>query len=195
MPWKERSGSGAGGRRTAGCTLQRYETETCGATAQGLFLGVARRWHRDCVVKVHRSFASPRAGGPDRRPGPPAHIGEGRGLDMMLEPVEPQIRRVVAERVGVGQEELAPEVSLADDLAVDSLDMVELALALEDEFGITVPEQVLGEVRTYQHLVDRVLDLARAAAEEGGEAHFVWARIAAHGRTEGAMEGADRVTT
>lgn len=113
---------------------------------------------------------------------------------MMLEPVEPQIRRVVAERVGVGQEELAPEVSLADDLAVDSLDMVELALALEDEFGITVPEQVLDEVRTYQHLVDRVLDLARAAADDSGEPPFVWARIAAPGRTDGALERAGRLT-
>jgi acyl carrier protein len=113
---------------------------------------------------------------------------------MMLEPVEPEVRRVVAERLGVGQEELAPEASLADDLAVDSLDMVELGLALEDEFGIGVPEHVLGEVRTYQHLVDRVLDLARAAVDDGGEPPFVWARVAAPGRTDGARERAGRLT-
>jgi acyl carrier protein len=124
---------------------------------------------------------------------PGTHWG-GEGLDMMLEPVEPEVRRVVAERLGVGQEELTPEVSLADDLAVDSLDMVELGLALEDEFGITVPEHVLGEVRTYQHLVDRVLDLARAAADDGGEPPFVWARVAAPGRTDGALERAGRLT-
>src|SRR5262249_23837130 len=159
MPWKERSGSGAGGRRTAGCTLQRYETKSCGATPQGVFFWGAPRWDRDLVLKGDRRFALPPGGRPDRPPGPPHTLGGGRGADMMLEPVEPQIRRVVAERVGVGQEELAPEVSLADDLAVDSLDMTELALALEDEFGSTVPEQMLDEVRTYQHLVDRVLDL------------------------------------
>src|SRR5262245_43460096 len=137
-------------------------------------------------------FAACRGAG--STPGSPAHIAEGRGLDMMLEPEEPQVRRVVAERLGVGQEELAPEGSLADELAVDSLDMVELGLALEDEFGITVPEHVLGEVRTYQHLVNRVLDLARAAADDGGEPPFVWARIAAPGRTDGALERAGRLT-
>jgi acyl carrier protein len=114
---------------------------------------------------------------------------------MILEPVEPEVRRVVAERLGVGQEDLAPETSLADDLAVDSLDILELGLALEDQFGISVPDNVLGEVRTYQHLVDRVLDLARAAVvDDGGEPPFVWARVAAPGRTDGALERAGRLT-
>src|SRR5262245_39186142 len=122
----------------------------------------------------------------------PAHRG-GEGLDMLLEPEEAAVRRVVAECLGVGQEELAPEVSLADELAVDSLDMVEVGLALEDEFGIAVPDHVLDEVRTYQHLVDRVLDLARAAADRG-EPPFVWARVAIPGRTD-ALERAGRLTS
>jgi acyl carrier protein len=113
---------------------------------------------------------------------------------MMPQSVEPEIRRVVAERLGVGQEELTPEVSLFDDLAVDSLDMVELGLALEDESGITVPEHVLGEVRTYQQVVDRVLDLARATVADGSAPPFVWARVSAPGRTDGALERAGRLT-
>src|SRR5262249_55012504 len=123
----------------------------------------------------------------------PRYALRGEGLDMMLAPVEPEVRRVVAERLGVGQEQLAPDASLADDLAVDSLDMAELGLALEDEFGITVPEHVLGEVRTYQHLVDRVLDLARATADDGAEPPFVWVRVAAPDRTDGALERAGRL--
>ena len=111
---------------------------------------------------------------------------------MLLEPEEAAVRRVVAERLGVGQEELAPEVSLADELAVDSLDMVEVGLALEDEFGIAVPDHVLDEVRTYQHLVDRVLDLAHAAADRG-EPPFVQVRVAIPGRTD-ALERAGRLT-
>jgi acyl carrier protein len=111
---------------------------------------------------------------------------------MLLEPEETAVRRVVAECLGVGQEELAPEVSLADGLAVDSLDMVEVGLALEDEFGIAVPDHVLDEVPTYQHLVDRVLDLAHAAADRG-EPPFVRARIAIPGRTD-ALERAGRLT-
>jgi len=113
---------------------------------------------------------------------------------MVPQSLEPEIRRVVAERLGVGQEELTAEVSLFDDLAVDSLDMVELGLALEDKFGITVPEHVLGEVRTYAQVVDSVLDLARATAADGGEPPFVWARVSAAGRTDGALERAGRLT-
>ena len=62
--------------------------------------------------------------------------------------MEPHVRRLVAEHLGVGVEELVSEVSLRDDLAADSLDLVELALALEGEFPIAVPERILDEVRS-----------------------------------------------
>ena len=61
----------------------------------------------------------------------------------MYEFVEPHVRRLVVDHLGVGVEELVPEVSLRDDLAADSLDLVELALALEGRFGIGVPEHIL----------------------------------------------------
>ena len=80
--------------------------------------------------------------------------------------VEPHVRCVVAEHLGVGEEELAPEVSLSDDLAVDSLDLVDLALVLEGEFGITVPEAVLEDVRTYGELVKSVEALVREREAE-----------------------------
>jgi len=80
--------------------------------------------------------------------------------------VEPHVRCVVAEHLGVGEEELAPEVSLRDDLAVDSLDLVDLALVLEGEFGITVPEAVLEDVRTYGELVKSVEALVREREAE-----------------------------
>src|SRR5262245_48734508 len=171
MPWKERNGSGAGCRRTAGCTLQRYETSTARATTQRLLLALPALASglRHTGPSGH-CFVGCRGAGctPGRR------YTRGRGgLDMVPQSLEPEIRRVVAERLGVGQEELTDEVSLFDDLAVDSLDMVELGLALEDKFGITVPEHVLGEVRTYAQVVDRVLDLARAPAADGGEPPFV----------------------
>ena len=75
--------------------------------------------------------------------------------------VEPHVRCLVADHLGVGPEDLAPEVSLSDDLAADSLDLVELALVLEGEFGITVPEAVIEEVRTYGELVGTVEALVR----------------------------------
>ena len=74
----------------------------------------------------------------------------------MFDFVEPRVRRLVADHLGVGTEELTRDVSLADELAVDSLDLVELALALETEFGISVSEATLDDVRTYGELADAV---------------------------------------
>jgi acyl carrier protein len=68
--------------------------------------------------------------------------------------VEPRVRRLVAEYLGVELEQLSPEISLIEDLAADSLDLVELSLALESEFGVAMPETILDDVRTYADLVD-----------------------------------------
>ena len=83
----------------------------------------------------------------------------------MHEFVEPHVRYLVAERLGVGLEELVSEVSLRDDLAADSLDLVELSMALEAEFAIVVPERILDRVRTYGDLVHATGLLIRARAE------------------------------
>lgn len=113
--------------------------------------------------------------------------------------LEPRIRRVVAESLGLGAEELTPEVSLTDDLAADSLDLVELGLGLEEEFGITLSEAVLSEVRTYGELVGGVQALARKRWEvESGhttEALPVRVRVvAAPGRGRGDLQRAGWLT-
>jgi len=51
--------------------------------------------------------------------------------------LEPRVRRLVAERLGVSPEDLIPEASLADELAVDSLDLLEIAIALEADLWRT----------------------------------------------------------
>jgi len=72
-----------------------------------------------------------------------------------------------------------------DDLAADSLDLVELTMALEAEFGIVVPERVLDRVRTCGDLVQAtgLLIRARRAAEaRAAEPPLrMWARVAARG--------------
>jgi len=65
----------------------------------------------------------------------------------------------------VGVEELVPGVSLREDLAADSLDLVELAMVLEGEFAIVVPERILDEVRTYGDLIHATGLLVRAGRE------------------------------
>jgi acyl carrier protein len=76
--------------------------------------------------------------------------------------VDSRVRRVVADCLGTDADELSAGVSLTDDLAADSLDLVDLAVALEAEFGIAVPDMVLDETRTYSELVDAIDALVRA---------------------------------
>jgi len=105
----------------------------------------------------------------------------------MLAFVEPRVRRVVAETLGVAGEDLVPEVSLTDELAADSLDLVEVALAIEADLGISVPERMLEQVRTYGDLVRAALGLVRdraaATARLDGPPLPVWARLVRPGGT------------
>jgi len=117
----------------------------------------------------------------------------------MSEFAEPRIRRLVADYLGVSADELTPEVSLTDDLAADSLDLVELALALEGEFGIEVPERTIDEVRTYGDLVETTAALARGQqAREISRASapaMVWSRVVPAGAdTNSGLRRADNLT-
>jgi acyl carrier protein len=55
--------------------------------------------------------------------------------------VEGKIRRIISEQLGVDEEEVTPEASFVDDLGADSLDTVELVMALEEEFHIEIPDE------------------------------------------------------
>ncbi|TMA62376.1 MAG: acyl carrier protein [Deltaproteobacteria bacterium] len=84
-------------------------------------------------------------------------------------------------------------VSLRDELAADSLDLVELAMALEAEFAIVVPERILDQVRTYGDLVQATGLLIRTRCEEeaGGAERplHMWVRITPRaGRSAGTLE-------
>jgi acyl carrier protein len=68
--------------------------------------------------------------------------------------VEGRVRRIVAELVGVAETMLEPHVSLREDLALDSLDLVELVTALEDDLRVTLPVDLPPWVRTYGDLVE-----------------------------------------
>ncbi len=106
--------------------------------------------------------------------------------------IEPRIRRLVAECLGVTIEELIPEASLADELAVDSLDLLEVAMAIEADVGISVSERRLEEVRSYGDLVAMVASLvAESRRPEPLAAPAVLARVVpAEGATRGMVQRA-----
>ncbi len=55
--------------------------------------------------------------------------------------VEDKIKEIIVEQLGVAAEEVVPEASFIDDLGADSLDIVELVMAIEEEFGLEIPDE------------------------------------------------------
>ena len=62
--------------------------------------------------------------------------------------VAARIRTLISEQLGVAADELGPDASILDDLGADSLDVVELVMAIEDEFDIEVPDEDAEAIRT-----------------------------------------------
>ena len=93
--------------------------------------------------------------------------------------VEACIRGLLADHLGVDTEQITPEVSLVDDLAADSLDLVEIALAIEGNLGLTLPHQFLDRVRTYGDLVQTTGHLLRTRCEAEADGAAAPLRISA----------------
>ena len=66
------------------------------------------------------------------------------------------IRKIIAEQLGVKEEEVIPEASFIDDLGADSLDTVELVMALEEEFEIEIPDEEAEKITTVGQVMDYV---------------------------------------
>jgi acyl carrier protein len=81
-----------------------------------------------------------------------------------MQAVVQRVSSIVGEQLGVEEADLVPEASLLDDLGADSLDVVELVMALEEEFGIEVPDDDVENIRTIQDIVRYVEGKAEAHA-------------------------------
>lgn len=71
----------------------------------------------------------------------------------MSQAVLDRVKKVVVEELGVKEEEVVDTASFTEDLGADSLDVVELVMALEDEFGIEIPDEEVGELKTVGNAV------------------------------------------
>ncbi len=67
-----------------------------------------------------------------------------------------RVKKVTVEELGVKPEEVTMEASFTDDLGADSLDVVELVMAFEDEFEIDIPDEEVGEIKTVGNAVDYI---------------------------------------
>ncbi|WP_297910106.1 acyl carrier protein [Thiomonas sp.] len=67
---------------------------------------------------------------------------------------EQRVKKIVAEQLGVNESEVKNESSFVNDLGADSLDTVELVMALEEEFGVEIPDEDAEKITTVQLAVD-----------------------------------------
>ena len=70
--------------------------------------------------------------------------------------IEARVKKIVAEQLGVNEAEVKTASSFVDDLGADSLDNVELVMALEDEFGTEIPDEEAEKITTVQQAIDFV---------------------------------------
>jgi len=70
-----------------------------------------------------------------------------------MENVEQRVRKIVAEQLGVNETEIKNESSFVDDLGADSLDTVELVMALEEEFETEIPDEEAEKITTVQQAI------------------------------------------
>jgi acyl carrier protein len=68
--------------------------------------------------------------------------------------VEDRIKKIIAEQLGVEEDDVVPEAKFVEDLGADSLDTVELVMALEEEFEIEIPDEDAEKIQTVASAVD-----------------------------------------
>jgi acyl carrier protein len=71
--------------------------------------------------------------------------------------IEQRVKKIVAEQLGVNESEVKSESSFVNDLGADSLDTVELVMALEEEFECEIPDEDAEKITTVQQAIDYVL--------------------------------------
>ena len=73
-----------------------------------------------------------------------------------LKEITEKVKQIISEQLGVEEAEVTPTASFVDDLGADSLDTVELVMALEENFDIEIPDDAAEKIRTVQDAIDYI---------------------------------------
>ena len=72
--------------------------------------------------------------------------------------VEKKVIEIIIDQLGVDEKQVNPEASFIEDLGADSLDTVELVMALEEEFDVEIPDEDAEKIATVQNAIDYIKD-------------------------------------
>lgn len=70
--------------------------------------------------------------------------------------IEQRVKKLIVENLNVGEDQVTNDASFSDDLGADSLDIVELVMALEEAFEIEIPDEVAEKIATVQQAIDLI---------------------------------------
>ena len=70
--------------------------------------------------------------------------------------IEQKVKNIIADQLGVGEDEIKPAASFIEDLGADSLDIVELVMAMEEEFEVEIPDEEAENIKTVQDAVNYI---------------------------------------
>lgn len=76
--------------------------------------------------------------------------------------LQPKVAKIIEEQLGVGAEKIKPDASFIDDLGADSLDIVELVMAMEEEFDIEIPDEDAEKLKTVSDVTNYLTSKGKA---------------------------------
>lgn len=77
--------------------------------------------------------------------------------------MEARLKKIVAEQLGVDEDKIVPSARFSDDLNADSLDLVEMIMSLEEEFGVEIPDEDAEKILTVQDAISYIDTHSQAA--------------------------------
>ncbi|MCX8157362.1 MAG: acyl carrier protein [Verrucomicrobiae bacterium] len=80
---------------------------------------------------------------------------------MADKPVETRVKEIIVEQLGVNPDEVTSDAKIVDDLGADSLDIVELVMALEEEFGSEIPDEEAEKLQTVGDVIKYIEDIKK----------------------------------